>query len=668
MSELALLSNRLTSRGRGQGWLAVMLVMMAATITIIRLQYLLPLPRWWSALVHPNANDAEAMLFQYSALPRCAVSILCGSGLGLAGTLFQQVLRNPIAEPSTLGVSAGASLAITIATLWFPSLLSHQEWIALGGAAAAMLLVFGFAWSGSLSSLQLILGGLIVSMLAGTCGAALTLFHHDRLQSIFIWSVGSLDQNNWDSVRYLLIQVTGAALLSVFLIRPLSVLALDDERARSLGLSLRTLRILALAIAVSLSGFVVSAVGVISFVGLAAPILARMTGVRRFRDQIIWSPVMGAGVLWLTDQLVQLFGSIIPGLATGTATALLGTPLLLWMLLRLRHAETRIRRDDQVLPRNRYPRRLFIASMATLAILIWLALDFGQGPHGWNFAGWEDLHELLKWRWPRVLAALAAGMMLAASGNIMQRMTGNAMASPEVLGISSGASLGVIVVIFIVPFSDRALQIVAAIAGAFVTLVAMLALGQRSFFSPQRMLLAGIAVGSIFSAIVSLLLASGDPRMDMLLSWMSGSTYRVTGGDAVWAASIALVGLALVPGCSRWLDILPLGDASVRSVGVNLRTSRLTLLVLASVLTAGATLIVGPLSFVGLVAPHMARMLGLQRSTTQILGAVIIGASIMVLADWLGRNVLFPSQIPAGFLATFVGAPYFLWLMRRTSA
>ncbi|KGM30929.1 iron chelate uptake ABC transporter family permease subunit, partial [Inquilinus limosus] len=115
----------------------------------------------------------------------------------------------------------------------------------------------------------------------------------------------------------------------------------------------------------------------------------------------------------------------------------------------------------------------------------------------------------------------------------------------------------------------------------------------------------------------------------------------------------------------RWLTILPLGPATGRALGVSLARSRAALLLLAAILTAGATLTVGPLSFVGLMAPHIVRMLGLRRPTPQILAAGLLGAGLMVLADWLGRTIAFPWQVPAGLVATFVGGTYFIWLMQR---
>jgi iron complex transport system permease protein len=130
-------------------------------------------------------------------------------------------------------------------------------------------------------------------------------------------------------------------------------------------------------------------------------------------------------------------------------------------------------------------------------------------------------------------------------------------------------------------------------------------------------------------------------------------------------AAIAAVLLVLVPFCRRWVSILPLGSVTAKSVGMALTPSRSAILLLAAVMTAAATLTVGPLSFIGLMAPHMARMLGFRRAIPQWMVASILGGLLMVFADWCGRMIIFPDQIPAGLLATFIGAPYFIYLLRK---
>jgi ferric hydroxamate transport system permease protein len=408
---------------------------------------------------------------------------------------------------------------------------------------------------------------------------------------------------------------------------------------------------------------VVSAVGVIGFIGLAAPPLAMLAGARRFGQRLFWAPVIGAALLWLADQVVQVAAGVYGDLApTGALTALFGSPLLLWLLPRLRVNAEPPSTAPVVAARAADPLRLLLILAGVLALAVALALIIGRGQEGWSAA---DLDQLLPWRWPRTLGALAAGAMLAVSGVLLQRLTGNALASPEVLGISAGAALGLVVLIFAVPGPDRITQIGAGSIGAFLALGSVLALSGRSGFAPDRLLLAGIALSALFDALVVALTATGDPRAGQILAWLTGSTYRVTGSDALITVAACLALGALLPLVSRWADMLPLGSPTARALGMNVGLSRLAMLLLTAALSATATLIVGPLSFVGLIAPHLARMLGFQRALVQLAGAALLGALIMVSADWLGRTVLFPRQVPAGLVAALIGAPYFLWRMRR---
>jgi iron complex transport system permease protein len=264
-----------------------------------------------------------------------------------------------------------------------------------------------------------------------------------------------------------------------------------------------------------------------------------------------------------------------------------------------------------------------------------------------------------------VAAAFAAGVLLALAGTLMQRMTGNPMASPEMLGVSSGAALGGILVLVIVPGFNPWVLLAAAIAGALIALLAIVALSWRSAFAPDRMLLTGVALSTLLNAFAALFMVSGDSRVLLMLSWMTGSTYRIDAGQALVVSALAVLFLLVTPLCNRWLAIMPLGAERTRALGISLGGSRLVLLLLTAVMTAAATLAVGPLSFVGLIAPHIARMLGARRPIAQLLLSAMLGGTLLVLADWLGRNLVFPWQIPAGIFATFIGGPYFMWLLVR---
>ncbi len=648
--------------------LMALLLVVALGLTWWNLNLALPRAQWGSALIAPDIDNIQQMLFHYSLLPRLAISLLVGAGLGLVGVLFQQVLRNPLAEPTTLGVATGAQLGMTIITLWaLPGVLAAQ-FAALVGACVVGAIVFGVAWGKRLSPVTLILAGLVVSLYCGAVNQLLVIFHHDQLQSMFLWSTGTLTQTDWSIVHRLWPQLLGGVLLTLLLLRPLTLMGLDDGVARNLGLALSLARLAALTLAIVISALLVNAVGIIGFIGLFAPLLAKMLGARRLLSRLILAPLIGALILWLSDQVILWLTRVWMEVSTGSVTALIGAPLLLWLLPRLRSMSApAMNAGDKVSAERHHVLWFALAGGAVLMLAVIAALAFGRDAQGWHWASGAMLDELLPWRAPRIFAALIAGVMLAVAGCIIQRLTGNPMASPEVLGISSGAAFGVVLMLFFVPGNAFGWLMPAGSIGAAVTLLIIMIAAGRGGFSPHRMLLAGMALSTAFTMLLMMLQASGDPRMAQILTWISGSTYNATTEQVVSTGVAMIILLALVPLCRRWLTVLPLGGDTARSVGMALSASRIGLLLLAASLTATATLTIGPLSFIGLMAPHIARMMGFRRTMPHIVMSALTGGILLVFADWCGRMVLFPYQIPAGLLSTFIGAPYFIYLLRKQS-
>jgi len=648
--------------------LLTVVFIVALFLTWSNLSIALPRALWGQAFSVPDIDNIQQMLFHYSLLPRLAISLLVGAGLGLVGVLFQQVLRNPLAEPTTLGVATGAQLGITITTLWaLPGALTSQ-FAALAGACVVGALVFGVAWGKRLSPVTLILAGLVVSLYCGAINQLLVLFHHDELQSMFLWSTGTLTQTDWSIVQRLWPQLLGGVVLTLLLLRPLTLMGLDDGVARNLGLALSLARLAALTLAIVLSALLVNAVGIIGFIGLFAPLLAKMLGARRLLSRLMLAPLIGALILWLSDQIILWLARVWMEVSTGSVTALIGAPLLLWLLPRLRSMSApAMDAGDKVYAERQHIHWFVLTGLIVLLIVAWIALSLGRDASGWHWATGPMLDELLQWRWPRIFSALIAGVMLAVAGCIIQRLTGNPMASPEVLGISSGAAFGVVMMLFFVPGDAFGWLMPAGSIGAAATLMIIMIAAGRGGFSPHRMLLAGMALSTAFTMLLMMLQASGDPRMAQILTWISGSTYGATGAQVVHSGIAMILLLAITPLCRRWMTILPLGGETARAVGIALTPSRVGLLLLAACLTAVATMTIGPLSFVGLMAPHIARMMGFRRTMPHIVISALVGGMILVIADWLGRMVLFPYQIPAGLLSTFIGAPYFIYLLRKQS-
>ncbi|NWN81467.1 MAG: Fe(3+)-hydroxamate ABC transporter permease FhuB [Halomonas sp.] len=652
---------RLTPAG-----LCLVLGLIALAMAVVELDARLGLGPGLNALLAPG-EAARALAMHFAWWPRLAMALLAGGGLALAGVLMQQVLRNPLAAPTTLGVASGANLALMAATLMAPGLLVlGREWVALAGGGGAMALVFALAWRRGLAPVVVVLGGLVVNLYFGALSMVLLLFHQEELKGLLIWGAGSLAQNGWQDVAFLAPRLALGTLAAAWLLRPLAVLELSEAGARSLGVSLKHLRLAGLGLAVFLTGCVVSVVGIIGFIGLAAPNIVRLAGARRLGTRLLWSTLLGALLLATTDLLLQHFSGVLPTLIpTGATTAALGAPLLLWLIPRLNlGGEAPSREARAIGTRHPAPGRLAAWLSLSLAGVTLVALLVGQAGDGWHWTTPGDW-ALLEWRLPRVLAAAGCGVMLAIAGTLIQRLTGNPMASPELLGISGGSAIALMGAIFLLPAPDNLTLVGAGTLGALASLTVVVALNRQSGFQPERLLLTGVAITALFDAVRAVVLAGGDPRGQQVIAWLSGSTYYVDLTSALTVSGAALLlALAAIP-LARWLDILPLGGACAAALGLPLARARLVLLLLVALLTAGATLVVGPLSFVGLLAPHLARLLGFSRAAPHLAGAAISGALLMVVADWLGRQWLFPEEIPAGLMASLLGGAYFMWGLRR---
>jgi iron complex transport system permease protein len=628
----------------------------------------LPGALWWQALFSPELDDARQAVVHFSWLPRLAICLLAGAALGLAGTLMQQVLRNPLASPTTLGVASGAQLALMMVTLLAPSwLLIGREWIAMAGGSLAMGLVFALAWRRQLNPVVIVFAGLVINLYLAAISMGLLLFFQEELKGLLVWGSGSLAQNSWSGVGYLLPRLLLAAMLAAVLVRPLAVLELDDASARSLGVSLKHLRLAGLGLAVFVTACVVSVVGLIGFIGLAAPAMVRLLGVRKLAQRLLWALILGALLLAATDLLLQTLSRFWPVLIpTGAMTALLGAPLLLWLIPRLGIKQSAPKANSSLqLARHPAPTRLVGLMVLGLAAAVIASLLFGQGMGGWGWPSWLRWQAQLEWRLPRTLAAGAAGVLLALAGTLLQRVSNNPMASPELLGVSGGTFMGVIAAALLLPALPLPMMLLGGLVGAFACLLLLVLINRRNGFQPERILLSGIAITALFEPLQAIALANGDLRVQQLLSWMSGSTYYVTQPVALALVVLALLMLAACLLVSRWLDLMPMGPAVATALGIHLGRAQLTILLLVAVLTASATMVIGPLSFAGLLAPHLARLMGLVRARWHLLGAAGCGALLMVSADWIGQQILFPQEVPVGLVSTLLGGAYFMWCLRR---
>ena len=439
------------------------------------------------------------------------------------------------------------------------------------------------------------------------------------------------------------------------------MLGLGDEQAQSLGVPVMSLRLGGLLIAAFLSASVVSMVGMMGFAGLAAAAASKHIGLRTFSAQAIAAFFIGALLLLLTDSVLQNI-ELQTGwlLSTGAITAFIGAPLLLCLIFRSL-PKPLVQNHKEYAHIAPFSRPTIVIMMVLAVVVLLVSLWVAQDANGW--------HVNLNWdawllRYPRLLMAAAAGIMLATAGVILQRMTLNPLASPELLGISAGTAAGVFVAVLL-GISAGVQVWLCGIAAAITTLAAILFVNRNSGLQPERILLTGMAIAALFDALINVFLAAGDPRAQAVLVWLSGSTYQATPLLANTLIVLAVCLLILSLPLARCLGLLSLGSPMAQALGLNVALTQKGLVVLAAILTALSTLMLGPMCFVGLWAPHLAKFLGFHKPLHQLLAAAAIAVIAMVFADWLGRQIVYPYEIPAGLMATLLGGAYFFRLMRK---
>ncbi|GAA1990859.1 iron ABC transporter permease [Isoptericola halotolerans] len=276
-----------------------------------------------------------------------------------------------------------------------------------------------------------------------------------------------------------------------------------------------------------------------------------------------------------------------------------------------------------------------------------------------------------QFRLPRALLAGLAGAGLALAGALMQVTVRNPLAEPYILGVSSGASVGAVLVIVFGSAALGGLSLnLAAFAGALGACLCVAALARKDgALSPTRMILAGVALGTLFSAVTSYLtITTSAQNVVSVLFFLLGSVSAATMSSLIGPA-LALGAAVVVSGLlARSLNALMTGDESAVSLGVDATRLRGLLLVVASLLTGTVVSVAGGIGFVGLVIPHIARIV-VGADHRRMLPVTVLGGAVFLMgADLLARTVAAPTEIPLGILTAFVGAPFFLWLMRRGGA
>jgi ferric hydroxamate transport system permease protein len=631
-----------------------------------------------------DLQDATRDILLGSRIPRLAAGLAVGFALGIAGALLQSLARNALASPDTLAVTGGAYFAVTVVAAFGLSVpLWASGGVAFVGGLVAAAVVIGLAGGAGTSTTRLVLAGTALAMALQAATSTLLILFQEETTSLFAWGRGSLSQLGLEAFQQAAPVVAVATVGSLLLARRLDLLGLGDDTAAVLGIRVRSTRIIGTVLAVTLTAASVTLAGPIGFVGLGAPVIARLLAKRapallRHAVLLPTAGLLGAIIVVVADASIRALIGPDGAMAvpTGITTTIIGSVVLVALARRGRDAgPTRQPPGNGAGVGSR--RRFLIVLAACVGAVVGCGVLGLLAGHTWVRTGdivlWLEgqgvavVQFALDERAPRVAAALVAGGALALAGSLVQATSRNPLAEPGLLGITAGAGLGAV----LVTGGNGGGQslLLGATIGALLAFVVVYALSWRGGLDADRLVLVGIGLWYGLSSLSGYLLLRSNPwDTPRIYTWMSGTTYGRSWDDVVPVALALALALPVAFLVRRELDLLALDDDTPRLVGVTLERTRRIVLAIAAVLGALSVAAVGVVGFVGLVAPHVARALVGGRHVRTIPVAVLTGAALLGLADVVGRTAIAPAQLPAGLAVAMIGAPYFVYLLARSRA
>jgi ABC-type Fe3+-siderophore transport system permease subunit len=622
------------------------------------------------AILH-DRGTLDSALIRDVRLPRTASGIIAGGALGAAAVLLIAVTRNPLAESATLGLTAGGTLAVTLATA-YASVAPGAPTIAVAfvGVLFGATLIGAIAAAAGAAPVRIVLAGMAITLALGAVTAAVQLLHETETSSLFVWGAGDLLQSGWQQVRSGAIIGLVVLLATVGLARALDVATLGESTARALGQRTGLTRLLSVLAATLLTAVAVGVAGPIAFVGILSAAIARSARPRGHATQLLVAVPWGAAIVVSADVVGRLVFGVDNETPAGIICALLGAPVLIVAARRLRDGGAPV--VDAAASTARWRPRA-VALIAVLGVAVALAslcigeLSAGPGEIVRSIFGaghgFGDL--VLSLRAPRLCVALLAGACLAASGVVLQATVRNAFAGPELVGVTGGASVAAFVVLLALPAAPRGLLPPAAFAGGIAAMALVLVLAGSGRGSPQRLALVGLAVTAACVAVTTLLVLHAQPAASVAITWLAGSTYSESWSDLRLLAIPAVVLLPIAALAVRRLDVLMLDDDLSAALGLRVGLARAALLAVGAALAASAVAVTGAIAFVGLLAPHAARLIAGGNHRRLLPVAMILGATLLATADMLGRVLFPPTEIPSGLVVAMIGAPYLSWMMWR---
>ncbi|SNZ02827.1 iron complex transport system permease protein [Terribacillus aidingensis] len=326
-------------------------------------------------------------------------------------------------------------------------------------------------------------------------------------------------------------------------------------------------------------------------------------------------------------------------------------------------------------------RQAIVIFALTALIILTIVIGMGLGPASLSYTRllptivgngtFPESFVLFDVRLPRIVITLLAGMALAIAGTILQGITRNDLADPGIIGINAGAGLGIALFFLFMPIDAGSFAYalpVVGFASAFVTalLIYLFSYSKLHGLQPVRLVLVGVGFSMALSGAMIVLISSAEQqKVDFIAQWLAGNIW---GTD--WPFILALIPwiliiLPLTLYMANRLNVLALSEEVGVGIGVQLNRDRIILLIAAVAIAAAAVSVAGGISFVGLMAPHLARALVGARHQLVIPVAALIGGWLLLLADTIGRNITTADGLPAGIIVAFIGAPYFLYLLLK---
>lgn len=598
------------------------------------------------------------VMMQTIWLPTVGMAIITGALLASSGLLIQTTLENEFASPSTLGVASGALLGAVLTRVFVPDSGLLMIWGAafLGSVLVAMIVMLVSRLIGG-GKLPVILVGMAIGLGAGAIASVFLLYFEHETDGLFLWGSGQVLQSSPEPLKTVWVPAIITLLLAAMVLPKLSLFQLGETHAHSLGIAVNRWRWLILSLAVAQSSLAIAIVGMVGFIGLMAPHLARYICVMNRMGRkvaLLWGMSLVVGALlviaaeWCSRSLLFL-GYRLP---TGAFAAFLGTPFFL-VLLFGRSGRALAATEQQVVGLRPLVRLKPVWTLCILAFLLLLTILFWAEPPGALGSEW-----VLNRLW---LAGLA-GFALAFGGTLLQTLFNNPLASPDISGVSTSAVLLIACLLVVFPGAGQGWLMIAALAGA-LSVIGLLFWGINQQLSVSQLALFGIVISAFTGTATHILLTFGSATSSVTLMWLSGSVYGASADSILPLGATLAVALVMSVPLLRSLDVIPLGEVIPQVVGVALKPYRLLMLAVAGVLTAISISCVGAISFIGLLAPHCARLLGLYRHTHLIPAAGITGAILLIWADGLGRTLMPPSEIAAGLVVSILGSVYFLLLL-----